>query len=144
MNIYLDSYNGIANAFNVGETERTYDNRHSDGDYGKAKQVLNALDSQYIQKAWWENVNVRDRQIHKFLKQLPHLEQVGQETFKFNEESGLTLDIIVDMIEKEFFSTTSEQKEPLKLRKHQKEFVAKAQADYLEFLLFAKWVIRLL
>lgn len=138
MNIYLDSYNGIANAFNVGETERTYDNRHSDGDYGKAKQVLNALDSQYIQKAWWENVNVRDRQIHKFLKQLPHLEQVGQETFKFNEESGLTLDIIVDMIEKEFFSTTSEQKEPLKLRKHQKEFVAKAQADYLEFLLFAK------
>jgi hypothetical protein len=138
MNIYLDSYNGITNAFNVGETERTYDNRHSDGDYGKAKQVLNVLDSQYVQKAWWENVDVRDRQIHKFLKQLPHLEQVGQETFKFNKESGLTLDIIVNMIEKEFFSTISKKKEPLKLRKHQKEFVAKAQADYLEFLLFAK------
>jgi hypothetical protein len=54
----------------------------------------------------------------------------------FSHKSNL--DIIKHQIEKKFFPTTPEKKINLQPHKHQKEFVAKAQADYLEFLLFAK------
>ena len=49
-----------------------------------------------------------------------------------------TLDIIKNIIAEKFFTATPEQKGTLELRNHQKEFVAKAGKDYLEFLLFAK------
>lgn len=138
MNIYLDSYEGVDNSFNLGETTRKYEDRHKDGDYGKANQLASALDTKYINLGWWTDFNGRDHDIHKWLKTLPHIKAIGQETFRFNKNSGLTLDIVKNMIEQEFFTNTNTTKTNLKLRDHQSNFVTKASNDYEEFLLFAK------
>jgi len=138
MNIYMDAYEGVTNAFNLGMTKGAYEDRHKKGDYGKANQVFSVFDSKSYQFAWWENVELVDHDIHKWLKKLPYITSVGRETFKFPKNCGLTLEIIRDMIHQEFFTKTVSVKEVLELRKHQAAFVAKAQADYLEFLLFAK------
>ncbi len=92
---------------------------------------------------WWENRTVinrekhQDKVVHHFLEKIPGIVK-KDEVFRIKKGCGLTLDIIKDMIQCEFFSDAPEDKVALKLHKHQKEFVAKAQADYLEFLLFAK------
>ncbi len=138
MNIYLDSYEGIDNSFNLGETTRQYSDRHKDGDYGKANQLASALDTKYVNLGWWTGFDGRDHDIHKWLKKQPHINAIGQETFRFNKNSGLTLDIVKDMIEDEFFTDTVTTKIDLKLREHQTNFVNKAHNDYEEFLLFAK------
>ena len=138
MHIYMDSYKGVTNSFNIGQTKRDYSERHNDGDYGKAKQLADAVETGYIKTGWWTNVDITDHEIHKWLKKQPHIQHIRGETFKFPKKCGLTLDIVKNMIESQFFSETPEKKKDLILQKHQKEFVAKAQADYLEFLLFAK------
>jgi hypothetical protein len=138
MNIYLDTYEGATNAFNVGQTQRDYIQRHTDGDYTKAKQTLSAFDSEFVNVGWWENVELTDHDIHRWLKKQPFIQQIGQETFKFNKNSGLTLDIVKDLIEKEFFVNKTQNNPELILRKHQQEFVTKSNSEYQEFLLFAK------
>ena len=138
MNIYFDSYEGVDNTFNLGETTRQYADRHKDGDYGKANQLATALDTKYVNLGWWTDFDGRDHNIHKWLGTLPHFEKIGRETFRFNKNSGLTLDIVKDMIEQKFFTDTVTTKIDLKLRDHQSNFVNKARKDYDEFLLFAK------
>jgi len=138
MNIYMDAYEGVTNAFNLGMTKGAYEDRHKKGDYGKANQVFSVFDSKSYQFAWWKNAELVDHDVHKWLKKLPYITSIGKETFKFPKNCGLTLEIIRDMIQQKFFAETPEEKQIIELYKHQKEFVAKAQADYLEFLLFAK------
>ena len=82
---------------------------------------------------WWEDVDVLDTEIHKYLLKLPHIRKYAE---WFSHKT--TLDIVKNIIEEKYFTDTPEKKIGLKLHKHQKEFVSKAQADYLEFLLFAK------
>ena len=134
----MDTYEGVDNCFNLGMTKGKYENRHKNSDYGKANQVFAVFNSERQQFGWWVDTDLVDHTIHAWLKKQPYLTAIGQETFQFPKNCGLTLDIVKDMIHQEFFTTTPEKKKDLKLAKHQKEFVAKAQADYLEFLLFAK------
>ena len=137
-NIYLDGFKGNPYAFGLGETKGTYEKRHKGGDYGKSKQDLEAVGSARIKKGWWTDFDGRDHDIKPFILKIPHVFQIGRETYGFPKGCGLTIDIIKDMVEKEFFSNTPEKKKVLELFPHQKEFIAKAQAKYLEFLLFAK------
>jgi len=138
MDIYLDTYKGKDNVVNLGETTRSYKDRHKDGDYGKANQLATALDTEYVNIGYWSDFDGRDHDIHKWLKKQPHIKAIGKETFRFNKNSGLTLDIVKNMIEKEFFTDTVTTKDYLELRPHQQAFVTKASTDYDEFLLFAK------
>lgn len=143
-NFYLQIIPGVDNAFGFGDTEQTYEERQKNPDYAKVGGYGFALGKDKWEIfGWWENKTVIDREkhqdkvVHKFLESIPTMRK-KDEVFVFDKNSGLTLDIIKDMINKEFFNCEESAKEVLELRKHQKEFVSKAQADYLEFLLFAK------
>ena len=97
MHFYLDGYKNIPNRFNLGETTRSYKERHSDGDYGKAKQILTVFDSEFVNHGYWEDqstrrdkeldINHQDHVIHSWLKkELPGMTQIGRETFEFDEK----------------------------------------------------------
>ena len=143
-NFYMQIIPGVDNAFGFGDTEQTYKERQKGTDYAKIGGYGFALGKEKWKIfGWWQNKTVinrekhQDKVVHKFLMSLPTMRK-KDEVLVFNKNSGLTLDIIKDMINKEFFNNEELGKTELKLRKHQMEFVAKAQADYLEFLLFAK------
>ena len=144
-NFYFQIIPGLDDVFGFGETEKTYEERQKMSDYTKAKGLAWAvrLDGSWQIYEWWENRCVIDRPkhqdkvVHSYLESIPGIEKDG-EVFRIKKGFGLTLDIIRDMIHRKFFSDTPTQKIALELRKHQKEFVAKAGKDYLEFLLFAK------
>ena len=132
MNIYLVSTQD-GKVFGVGQTSRTFAERHKDGDWAKFHNYLKARGEELILIGWWEDTTVLDTEIHKFLLTLPNIRKYAE---WFSHKT--TIDIIKNIISEKFFTTTPEKKDVLELRKHQKEFVSKAQADYLEFLLFAK------
>ena len=138
MNIYFIGQKDRPNWFGWGETQgklmiATHGIPRVGSDYNKARDAL----VKYIDLGFYEGVDVRDKKIHKFLIKIPGIKKVGTESFEITG-CGLTLDIVKDMVEKEFFSNTPAKKKVLELFPHQKEFIAKAQAKYLEFLLFAK------
>ena len=132
MNIYLIASEDHK-VFGVGQTERTFEERHKDGDWAKFHNYLKARGEKLVLLGWWEDTSVLDTEIHEYLKKLPNIRKYAE---WFSHKT--TLDIIKDIIAEKFFTTTPEKKETLRLAKHQKEFVAKAGKDYLEFLLFAK------
>ena len=103
-------------------------------DYNKARDAL----VKYYELGWWQDTEVRDKKIHNFLVTIPNVRKVGTESFEIIKNKGLTFDIIKQMIEEEFFTSTPEIKDNLILDKHQSNFVTKARKDYEEFLLFAK------
>jgi hypothetical protein len=145
----MDTLRGATNSFNVGETHFSWEERHRGSDYGKAKQVLTQLDSNYDRCAWWTDVSTRtdkdhhhDSIIHTWLLTLPGIKKIGQETFEF-DPNLYTLEIIAQMIYEKFFSGKQEEYEEFVSRPYQNKFLDKIcrawkQAEYLEFLLFAK------
>ena len=132
MNIYLIASEDHK-VFGVGQTERTFEERHKDGDWAKFHNYLKARGEKLVLLGWWEDSDHLDTDIHTYLKKLPNIHKYAE---WFSHKT--TLDIIKNIIEEKFFPTTPEKKDTLTLAKHQKEFVAKAGKDYLEFLLFAK------
>jgi hypothetical protein len=132
MNIYLIASEDHK-TFGVGQTTRPFAERHKDGDWAKFHNYLKARGEKLVLLGWWEDSSYLDTEIHKFLLTLPHIRKYAE---WFSHKT--TLDIIKNIINEKFFTETPEKKVTLTLAKHQKEFVAKAQADYLEFLLFAK------
>ena len=143
-NFYMQIVPGVSNAFGFGETEKDYKKRQKMRDYSKAKGYAFAVGAEEWKDFWWwENRTIsnvpknQDTVVHKFLQNIPGIEY-KDEVFRFKEGYGLTLEIIKNMIHQKFFSDAPATKEYLELYEHQKEFIAKVQADYLEFLLFAK------
>jgi hypothetical protein len=137
-NIYLTGQKDKPNWFGCGQTEgelmiATHGIPRIGSDYNKARDA----GVKYIELGFYVKVKVPDKKIHRFLKKIPGITKVGTESFEITG-CGLTLDIVKDMVEKKFFSNTPAKKKSLTLHPHQKEFIAKAQAKYLEFLLFAK------
>lgn len=145
----MDTLRGATNSFNVGETHSSWEERHRGSDYGKAKQVLTQLDSNYDRCAWWTDVSTRtdkdhhhDSIIHVWLLTLPGIKKIGRETFEF-DPNLYTLEIIAQMIYEKFFSGKQEEYEDFRPHPYQNKFLDKIsrawkQAEYLEFLLFAK------
>lgn len=132
MNIYMIATQDHK-VFGVGQTTRSFEDRHKDGDWAKFHNYLKARDEELKLIGWWEDVDIVDHDIHRFLVNQPHIRKYA-EWFKHKS----TLDIIKHQIEEEFFTSTPEVKIDLNLRQHQTEFVNKARKDYEEFLLFAK------
>lgn len=145
----MDTLRGATNSFNVGETHFSWEKRHRGSDYGKAKQVLTQLDSNYDRCAWWTDVSTRtdkddhhDTIIHDWLKTLPGIKKIGQETFEF-DINLYTLEIISQMIYEKYFSGKEQEYEEFVSLPYQNKFLDKIcrawkQAECLEFLLFAK------
>ena len=143
-NFYMQTIEGVDDAFGFGDTEQSYAERQKMSDYSKVKGYAFALGKdKWDTFGWWENRTVIDREnhqdkvVHEFLEKIPGITK-KDEVFRFDKSFGLTLDIIKDKIHREFFSDRKEEKPKLALRPHQQEFVVKASADYEEFLLFAK------
>ena len=132
MNIYLISTQD-GKVFGVGQTTRSFAERHKDGDWAKFHNYLKARGEELVLVGWWEDTSVLDTEIHKFLLTLPNIRKYAE---WFSHKT--TLDIIKNIIEEKFFTATPEKKVTLTLAKHQKEFVSKAGKEYLEYLLFAK------
>ena len=147
MNFYFDTYKGVDDAFNFGETKYDWEHRHSGGDYGKAKQVLESLNSEFQQFGWWENASLRDDRddhhddiVNDWLALQPHITKTGRESHRIDRRY-LSLVDVKRMLDKKFFSTTPEKKKTLKLRPHQEKFVEKILSsweEWTEFLCFAK------
>jgi len=153
VNIYFITLKSNPNWFGIGETKgpcmmATHGIPRKGSDYGKAKQLLAANNDEYIILKRWNNVSTRsdrddhhDDILHEFANKLPSVIQKGRESFEILSTSSLTLDIIINMIDKKFFSKQIVEKPRLKLRKHQKEFIEKINStweSWKEFLLFAK------
>ena len=132
MNIYLIASEDYK-VFGVGQTTRSFDERHHDGDWAKFHNYLKARGESLELIHWWEDVDVVDTDIHKFLKSYPGIR-------KFSEwfSHSTTLDVIENIIQNKFFSDYNDKKVDIQLRPYQKEFVEKARRDYDEFLLAAK------
>ena len=132
MNIYLIASEDHK-VFGVGQTTRSFEERHHDGDWAKFHNYLKARDEELHLIHWWEDVNIVDTDIHKFLKVQP-----GVRKFAEWFSHSTSLDIIENLIESEFFTDYNDNRVHLTLNPYQKDFVTKAHNDYNEFLLAAK------
>ena len=110
-----------------------FEDRHKDGDWAKFHNYLKARGEQLVQIRWWQDVDVVDTDIHKFLKKLPGIRKYA-EWFSHNT----TLDIIGNVIQQEFFTHYQDTRKTLILKPYQQQFVDKSRPDYSEFLLAAK------
>jgi len=153
VNIYIDTLKSGVNSFNCGQTQFSYEQRHKDSDYGKAKQTLAQTKDAYVQCGWWEKVSTRndgkdrghDKIIHSFFDTLPGIKRIGgpnSETFEFDPKL-YTLDMIVQIVQEKFFSNKVQKYEIFNPFPFQNEFLKKIsnawkQKKYLEFLLFGK------
>ena len=132
MNIYLIASED-QKVFGVGQTQRSFDERHKDGDWAKFHNYLKARGEELKLIRWWSNVDVVDHDIHAWLKKQPNIRKFAE---WFSHKT--TLDIVEKMIEDHFFATYQDQRVELQLKPYQQEFVDKAHSDYDEFLLAAK------
>lgn len=135
MNIYLVASEDHK-VFGYGQTERSYAERHKDTDWNKFRLYLKARREKLVLIAWYENVNIVDHDIHKFLEVKSGIDRFS-EWFNYRQDLH-TIDSIKQQVENKFFIAKNKERKILDLRPYQKEFVAKAQSKYLEFLLFAK------
>lgn len=135
MNIYFITSED-RKTFAWGQTQRSFEERHKDGDWAKLHNYLKARKEKLVLVAWYDNVSIVDHDIHYWLKKQPGIEKFA-EWFSYCQDID-TIESIQQKAENQFFIAENKKKQVLELRPYQKEFVAKAQSDYLEFLLFAK------
>ena len=132
MNIYFIASEDYK-VFGIGQTTRSFEERHKDGDWAKFHNYLKARDEKLHLIHWWQDVDIVDTDIHAWLKK-----QAGIRKFAEWFRHTTTLDVIKDMIENQFFADYQDDKVHLTLKPYQQEFVDKAHNDYDEFLLAAK------
>tara|TARA_B100001564_G_C20663411_1_gene682609 strand:- start:466 stop:3516 length:3051 start_codon:yes stop_codon:yes gene_type:complete len=138
MNIYfVCSPNG--NTFCFGQTTRTFIERHKDPDWNKLHTYLRAMGEDINLLEWYEDVDIEDHDIHRFLKTVPGIPFPSRGEWSNYDKNIHTLDSIKSLVEKRFFIKST--KKVLKLRPHQENFVTKILSrweQWKEFLLFAK------
>ena len=132
MNIYFIASEDHK-VFGVGQTTRSFAERHHDGDWSKFHNYLKARGEELVLIHWWEDVDISDTDIHKFLKVQPGIRKFA-EWFSHNT----SLDVIENLIQQEFFVDYKDERVQLTLKPYQQQFVDKARPDYTEFLLAAK------
>ena len=138
-NIYLIATDDFT-VIGIGETKFSFEKRHKDGDWAKFHNFAKAKGLKVILVGWWENVDISDRDIHKWYKLEPNICKYS-EWFAHKDRIPLDVQHLKYKIEKKFFSNTPENKKSLELRPHQKKFVEKILSSWeqwTEFLLFAK------
>ena len=124
--------------FAWGQTTRSYKERHKDTDWNKLRTYLTARGEDLVLIAWYENVDIVDHDIHKFLKKTPGIPFPKRGEWSSYNEKMHSIDSIKGIVEEEFFISEKKERDVFEPYPYQKEFVAKAQGEWLEFLLFAK------
>ena len=132
MNIYFIASEDHK-VFGIGQTTRSFEERHKDGDWAKFHNYLKARGEELQLIHWWEDVDIVDTAIHAWLKNQPGIRKYAE---WFSHTS--TLDVVLDLIQRKFFGEYQDNKTQLTLRPFQQEFVDKARVDYTDFLLAAK------
>ena len=133
MNIYLIKTSDNDKVIGVGQTTRSFEERHKDGDWAKLHNKLKADGHELELIHWWADVDISDHEIHAWLKTQPGVRRFA-EWFRISS----TPEIIENMIHENFFSGYEDERDELILKPYQKDFVTKARSDYDEFLLAAK------
>ena len=123
--------------FAWGQTTRSYKERHKDTDWNKLRTYLTARGEDLVLIAWYENVDIVDHDIHKFLKKTPGIPFPKRGEWSSYNEKMHSIDSIKGIVEEEFFISEKKERDVFEPYPYQKEFVAKAQGEWLEFLLFA-------
>ena len=124
--------------FAWGQTTRSYKERHKDTDWNKLRTYLTARGEDLVLIAWYENVDIVDHDIHKFLKKTPGIPFPKRGEWSSYNEKMHSIDSIKGIVEEEFFISEKKERVIFEPYPYQREFVAKAQGEWLEFLLFAK------
>ena len=152
MHFYCDGYKHKPHRFGFGETTRSYEKRHKDGDYGKANQVIDVYDGERIPLRVWENQSTRpdgdldishqDHVVHDFLKKdIPGVTAIGRETFEV-DENIISVPMVVQMIHEKFFSGAKKTWKTFNPYPYQTNFLNKIskawKSGHQQFLLFAK------
>ena len=132
MNIYMIATEDLK-VFALGQTTRSLEERHKDGDWSKFHNFCKAYDLNLTVIGWWENTNILDTDIHKWLKKQPTINKHAE---WFSHDVDLY--VLKDQIEKQFILKDSKQKIKFNPRPYQVEFIQKASKEYSEFLLWAK------
>ena len=125
--------------FAYGQTKRSYSQRHRDVDWNKLRTYLRSRNEDVTLLAWYEDVDIVDHDIHRFLKTVPGIPFPLRGEWSSYDKKLYTLESIGDLVEKEFF--IERERKNLKLRQHQENFVSKILSNWekwKEFLLFAK------
>ena len=92
MNIYLVTSEDHK-VFGVGQTTRSYEERHKDGDWSKFHNYIAARGEELELLGWWEDTEVVDHDIHRWLKTIPH---IGKHAEWFSHK--MNLNVLKDMI----------------------------------------------
>tara|TARA_Y100001970_G_scaffold3903_1_gene4495 strand:- start:2240 stop:4363 length:2124 start_codon:yes stop_codon:yes gene_type:complete len=124
--------------FAWGQTTRSYKERHKDTDWNKLRTYLTARGEDLVLIAWYENVDIVDHDIHTFLKKTPGIPFPKRGEWSSYNEKMHSIDSIKGIVEEEFFISEKKERVIFEPYPYQREFVAKAQGEWLEFLLFAK------
>jgi len=125
--------------FAWGQTTRSYQERHKDGDWNKLRTYLRARGEDVILLAWYEDVDIQDHDIHRHLKTVAGIPFPKRGEWSGYDSNMHTLESIQHLVEKKFFIESV--RKDLKLRPHQEKFVEKILSNWeqwTEFLLFAK------
>jgi len=152
MHFYCDGYKDRPHRFGFGETTRSYEKRHKDGDHGKANQVIDVYDGERLKLKVWEDQSTRpdgdldighqDHVVHAWLKKdVPGVKEIGRETFEV-DENIISVAMVAQMIEEKFFSGAKKKWKTFKPFPYQQNFLNKIskawQSGHQQFLLFAK------
>ena len=68
--------------FALGQTTRSLEERHKDGDWSKFHNFCKAYSLKLIVIGWWENTNILDTDIHKWLKKQPTISKHAESLIK--------------------------------------------------------------
>ena len=90
MNIYLIASEDHK-VFGVGQTERTFEERHKDGDWAKFHNYLKARGEKLVLLGWWEDSDYLDTEIHAHLRKLPNIRKYAE---WFTHKTTLDLSLI--------------------------------------------------
>ena len=126
MNIYFIASEDHK-VFGIGQTTRSYEERHKDGDWAKFHNYLKARGEDLLLIHWWQDVDIVDTDIHSWLKKQPGIRKYAE---WFSHST--TLDVVENMIENQFFVDYKDERVSLTLKPYQKAFVDKARNDYDE------------
>lgn len=112
MNIYFVTSED-SKVFAFGQTERSFDERHKDGDWGKLNNYLKAKGEKLILVSWYENVHILDTDIHRWLKLQSGIVKHA-EWFNYCLDTD-TIKTIKQKVEEKFFIAKNIQKPDLML-----------------------------
>lgn len=125
--------------FGIGQTTRSFKERHKDPDWAKLHNYLKARGEKVIIIGWWEGVEgITDYgDLHPWVVQQPTVKKHAEWFSHDNQD----LYILKHKLEKQFFSGIKKEKKNIKLFHFQEEFLNKILSgwdQWKEFLLFAK------